>query len=107
MAVVEFFPADNTDGWDIGNRDMSLELVLEQIGENLRYPVGMSQVNTEGVVHFISNDSIIIIKRNEKRFWTRSLAREDAEIALFKRLNETEPSFGSICKNLDFVQKPA
>jgi len=53
--------------------------------------MGTSQIVLDGIVHAVSNDSIIIIKRNEKRFWTRSLAREDAESTLCKRMFETMP----------------
>ena len=34
---------------------------------------------------------IILIKRNEKRFWTRSLAREDADATINKRMQNTMP----------------
>jgi hypothetical protein len=48
-----------------------------------------SQILVDGVVHVVSDDAIIVIKRNEKRFWTRSLAREDADATLCKRMVES------------------
>jgi len=58
--------------------------------------MGTSQIILDGVVHAISNDAIIIIKRNEKRFWTRSLAREDATSTLCKRMLETMSRDGGV-----------
>ena len=94
MIALEFFPADKGDEWNLNPRDNSWGYVLEQIGKALRYPVGTSQIITDGIVHAVSNDSIIIIKRNEKRFWTRSLAREDADVTLYKRLSAQDTENG-------------
>jgi uncharacterized protein involved in tellurium resistance len=52
--------------------------------------MGTSQIVMEGLVHVVSKDGIIIIKRNEKRFWTRSLAREDADATLCKAMLKNE-----------------
>jgi hypothetical protein len=41
------------------------------------------------MVHIVSDDSIIIIRKNERRFWTSSFAREDAEISLSKRMSDS------------------
>ncbi len=91
MVAVEFYPADADDGWDLQPKKNLWGHVLEEIGKNLPRPMGTSQILLDGVVHFVSDDSVIIIKRNEKRFWTRSLAREDAEATLCKRMIETMP----------------
>jgi hypothetical protein len=90
MIGVEFFPSDKSDCWSLIDHDYSWAYVLEQMGENLSYPSSTSQIITEGVVYSVSDDSLIVIKRNEKRFWTRSIAREDAEITLFKRMIATD-----------------
>jgi len=86
MVAIEFFPADKTDSWNLKPKNDSWGYILEQIGKALPQPMGTSQILLDGLVHVISGDGIIIIKRNEKRFWTRSLAREDAETTLCKAM---------------------
>jgi hypothetical protein len=94
MVAVEFYPADKTDPWNLYPKNDSWNYVLEQIGKALPQPLGTSQILVDGVVHAVSDDAVIIIKRNEKRFWTRSLAREDADATLCKRMVESKPKDG-------------
>ena len=94
MVAIEFFPADKTDPWKLNPQNKSWDHLLDQIGNSLPQPMGVSQILIDSVVHVVSNDSIIIIKRNEKRFWTRSLAREDAETTLCKRMIDFKPGDG-------------
>lgn len=92
MVAVEFYPADKGDLWDMKPKNDSWGYVLEQIGNSLPQPMGTSQILLDGVVHAVSENGVIIIKRNEKRFWTRSLAREDADATLCKRMVDTSPA---------------
>jgi hypothetical protein len=48
------------------------------------------------MIRVVSDTQIIIIKRNEMRLWTRSMAREDAEATLLQaiHLQETTQSDG-------------
>lgn len=94
MVAVEFFPADKTDPWNLYPKSDSWQYVLEQIGNTLPQPLGTSQILVDGVVHVVSDDAVIVIKRNEKRFWTRSLAREDADATLCKRMVESKAKDG-------------
>jgi hypothetical protein len=50
--------------------------------------MGTSQIVLDGMVFAVNPDSssFIIIKRNEKRYWTRSIGREDAETTLAKAM---------------------
>jgi hypothetical protein len=89
MIAVEFFPADKGDAWDLDPKGDSWGYILEELGNNLPQPIGTSQIVLDGLVHVVSKKGIIIIKRNEKRFWTRSLAREDADTTLCKRMIDT------------------
>lgn len=91
MLAAEFYPADINDPWDLKPRDDSWGYILEQIGNNLPQPMGSSRILLDRLVHVISGDGIIIIKRNEKRFWTRTLAREDADATICKRMVDTMP----------------
>ena len=94
MLAVEFFPADKGDSWNLKPKDDSWGYILEQIGKALPRPMGTSQILLDGLAYVISDDGIIIIKRNEKRFWTRSLAREDADATMCKRMVETREQDG-------------
>ncbi|MCX6582489.1 MAG: N-6 DNA methylase [Candidatus Aminicenantes bacterium] len=94
MIAVEFFPSDKGDPWNLEPKIDKWGHILEQIGKTLPHPMGTSQMIMDGIVQVVSNSGIIIIKRNEKRFWTRSLAREDAEATLCNRMIETMPKEG-------------
>lgn len=94
MVAAEFYPADKTDPWNLYPKNDSWQYVLDQIGKALPQPLGTSQILVDGVVHVVSDDAVIVIKRNEKRFWTRSLAREDADATLCKRMVESKPEDG-------------
>lgn len=91
MVAMEFYPADSGDKWELAPKTDSWGHILEEIGKSLPRPMGTSQILLDGIVHVITDNSIIVIKRNEKRFWTRSLANEDAESTLAKRMLETMP----------------
>ena len=94
MLAVEFYVADKGDSYDIKVKANSWSAVLDQIGEVLPQPMGVSQIILDGFVHVVSDSGIILIKRNEKRFWTRSLAREDADATICKRMVDTMPKKG-------------
>lgn len=95
MLAFEFYPADTGDKWNLTPKERSWDYIFEEIGKALSKPMGTSQIVLDGIVHAISDDAIII-KRNEKRFWTRSLAREDATSTLCKRMFETMPYDGDV-----------
>jgi hypothetical protein len=42
----------------------------------------MVRVFIDGVVRIAGETEIIVIKRNERRLWTASMAREDAEATI-------------------------
>ena len=86
MVAIEFFPVDKKDPWNLKPKEDSWKYILEQLGNDLSNTMGTSQIVLDGIVHVVSDEAIIIIKRNERRFWTRSLAREDADATLCKRM---------------------
>lgn len=88
MMAVEFYPADKSDPWDLTPRD-DWQYILDQLAGTLPQEMGTSKIVLDGLVYAVSDDSIIIIKRNLKRLWTRSLAREDADSTLAKRMIAT------------------
>lgn len=91
MLAVEFYAADKGDPYDLKVIDNNWDSILDQVGEALPHPMGVSQIILDGFVHVVSDSGIILIKRNEKRFWTRSLAREDADATICKRMQDTMP----------------
>ncbi len=91
MVAIEFYPADKGDPWNLKSKNDSWGYILEQLRNALPQPMGTSQILLDGLVHVVSDSGIIIIKRNERRFWTRSLAREDADAIICKRMVDTRP----------------
>jgi len=61
--------------------------VLIQLEYNLTQPFHSSRIYLEGMVWAVTDDFILIVKRNERRLWTRSVAREDAEATLVQAMN--------------------
>jgi hypothetical protein len=94
MLAVEFYVADKGDAHDLTVKDNSWGSVLDRVGEVLPQPMGVSKIILDGFVHVVSDSGIILIKRNEKRFWTRSLAREDADATICKRMVDSIPKEG-------------
>jgi hypothetical protein len=84
MVAVEFYPAGENDPWDLAPKE-DWGYVLDQLSESLPTPMGTSQIVLDGLVYGVSDRGVMVIKRNEKRLWTRSLAREDADTTLAKR----------------------
>ncbi|MCP4691953.1 MAG: N-6 DNA methylase [Desulfobacterales bacterium] len=59
--------------------------LLRRLDDALVQPVS-PRVYIDGLVRAVMDDEILIIRRNEKRFWTRSMAREDAEATLLQAM---------------------
>jgi hypothetical protein len=43
---------------------------------------GSRRIFIDGVVRIVSETEVIVIKRNERRLWTASMGREDAEATI-------------------------
>jgi hypothetical protein len=59
--------------------------VLERCSEVSRQPISRD-IYVDGMVRAVTDTEVFIIKRNERRLWTRSLAREDAEATLLQAM---------------------
>jgi Eco57I restriction-modification methylase len=66
------------------------ENVLQKLAANATTPIATSGVLLDTFFRHVTEDHILIIKRNERRFWTRSAAREDAEATLLQSIINTE-----------------
>jgi hypothetical protein len=54
--------------------------VLETLAQHAHVPAGSSKIFTDTFFRVTTADrQILIVKRNERRFWTKTAAREDAE----------------------------
>ena len=59
--------------------------ILEKIEKVSNQPISRN-IYLDGIVRRVTDTEIFIIKRNERRLWTRSLAREDAEATLLQAI---------------------
>jgi len=59
--------------------DTAWAKVLKTLDKHSRRTEGSRRIYTDSFVRLVAEDEILLIKRNELRFWTRSAAREDAE----------------------------
>ena len=64
--------------------------LLAKLEKESRVHAGSPQVFTDTFFRYVSDREIFFIKRNERRFWTRTAAREDAESALTHLMNLEE-----------------
>ena len=53
--------------------------VLELLDKDSLQPAGSRQIYIDSFVRLVTEKNILLVKRNEKRFWTRTAARQDAE----------------------------
>jgi len=61
--------------------------ILLSLGKSMMVPFRSQSIYIDGIVRAVTNEQITIIKRNENRLWTRSMAREDAEATLVQAMN--------------------
>ncbi|HEV7401765.1 MAG TPA: hypothetical protein VGO11_02520, partial [Chthoniobacteraceae bacterium] len=61
--------------------------VLKRINNRSLVPIGTRRaIYTDTFVRAVSEHEILIIKRNEVRHWTRSMAREDADATIARAM---------------------
>ena len=84
MVAIEFFPADKTDPWELNPNNDTWQYILEQVRRSEVKQMEISQIHK--TTYVVNDDAIIVIKRNEECYWTLTLAREDAEATLCKRM---------------------
>jgi predicted RNA methylase len=67
--------------------EQAWESLLQRLEESSRQHAGPQRVYIDGLVRIVSDEDIVIIKRNERRLWTRSAARDDAEATIVRALH--------------------
>jgi type I restriction-modification system DNA methylase subunit len=68
--------------------------VLKELDHTLSIPYDSTHIYIDGIIRAVTDTDIIIIKRNEKRLWTKSMAREDIEATLLQAMNLQESRQG-------------
>lgn len=74
---------------ELQNNITAWDAVLDRCGKALKREISRN-IYIEGMVRSVSDTEIIIIKRNERRLWTRTAAREDAEATLAQAIRLQE-----------------
>jgi hypothetical protein len=70
----------------VGRDADAWKAILRVIDKALLQPLAPGGMYVDGLVRVVSHSYILIIKRNERRLWTRSLARVDAEATWLKAM---------------------
>jgi hypothetical protein len=70
-----------------GNGRATWRDLLTKLDQSARVPANSSRIFIDTFFREVSAREILFIKRNERRFWTRTAAREDAESALTRLMN--------------------
>jgi hypothetical protein len=66
--------------------------LLERVNAASVHPFQSKRVFIDGMIRAVTEHDIIVIKRNERRLWTRTAAREDAEATLFQVIKKQQAS---------------
>ena len=56
--------------------------ILRRLAESSRQPTTARRIYIDGLIRIVTDSDIVIIKRNERRLWTRSSARSDVEATM-------------------------
>ncbi|MEN6370906.1 MAG: N-6 DNA methylase [Armatimonadota bacterium] len=70
--------------------EVELMNTLQNLGKSAIQHYGSKGIYTDSLIRSVSPTRIIIIKRNEQRLWTRSMAREDAEATLLQAMQQSD-----------------
>lgn len=70
--------------------DQAWNEALACIDENALTPHGSRRIFIDGLIRSVSDQQITIIKRDERRLWTASAGREDAEATLLQAIRLQE-----------------
>ena len=91
MVAVVFTTQSQHDDLPPLQNDEAMWADLKQIVKSSRRQIN-PHIYIDGLVRFVTDDLnlIIIIKRNERRLWTRSQAREDAEATILQAMHLQE-----------------
>lgn len=92
MAVLFSTRPKNQNSQPEPSTDLTWTTVLNMVDKHSQQPAGSRHIYTDSFVRLVAEDQILLIKRNELRFWTRSAAREDAEATQLQAIRLQEAS---------------
>ena len=70
-------PPDESD-------EQAWQQLLANLAKHATTPWHASRIYIDGLVRIVTDTDCVIVKRNERRLWTRSMGREDAEATLLQ-----------------------
>jgi hypothetical protein len=70
--------------------------ILSRLSDTSRQPTRARRVYIDGLIRIVTDEDMVIIKRNERRLWTKSSARDDAEATMLMamELGQREAAHG-------------
>ncbi len=96
IAVIFTIQGQNDDESDVSPPTPEDEwgFVLARLEQGLRSSYNSHHVFVDGMVRVMTDTDIIIVKRNEKRLWTKSVAREDAQATVLQLIHAQQNKAG-------------
>jgi N-6 DNA Methylase len=76
-----------------GSDEQAWVEILNRLGESTRHPTTTRRVFIDGLIRIVTDTDIVIIKRNERRLWSRPSARDDAEATMLMAM-QLDPDTG-------------
>ncbi len=64
--------------------------MLKKLDKTSSHPFGSERIYIDGMTRIVGENDIAIIKRNDRRLWTRTAAREDAEATQLKAVHKQQ-----------------
>jgi len=92
MLAVVFSTEDKDDLLEAPTEsdDAAWDDLLKKLARTSSHPFGSKRIYIDGMTRIVGENDIAIIKRNERRLWTRTAAREDAEATQLKAVHEQQ-----------------
>lgn len=92
LLAVSFTMPNGQESTSNGNNVAAWDNLLHRLSDSAIVSAGGSRIFLDTFFRYVGEHEIIFIKRNEKRFWTRTAAREDVESVLTHLMNGGLPS---------------
>jgi hypothetical protein len=97
LLAVSFTTRYRRDAPPVNSSDTDVQTwskVLTHLQQDSLAHGGSSRIFVDTFYRYVGDREILFIKRNERRFWTRTAAREDAESALTHLMNVEDAASG-------------
>jgi hypothetical protein len=88
--VFEARSSDDATGPFDTSDDEAWEEVLKKLAKDALVPMGSSRIFIDTFFRVVTEHEILIVKRDERRFWTKGAAREDVEATMLRAIRAQE-----------------